>query len=162
MPRRLALLALLPFLATACADRTSVPVAPSTPTAPTTTFIPPPQKPIPDRPPALPANSIAVCISITTAPDSADPSPLQAGWLEVHMDDTLARAEVRPGDTPRHAMETLARVLLDDGWTLHLEPGPTPDLYLYLPPGPINLSTRTSSTVPGLGIGWSLGAPPLR
>jgi hypothetical protein len=170
MPRARTLLPLAVLLAAACSERAPnapAAAAPDAPGATTSNTAPaPPPKLIPDHPPSLPDGSVAIRIIMRIAPAAADSAaaaaPPTSGWLEISMNDTRARVPMLSTDSPRSAMEALARVMLDDGWTLHLEPGTTPDLYLYLPPGPVDLNTVTQSSVPGVSLGWNLGAAPPR
>ncbi len=154
LPRTLILAALAPT--TACSespdDRTA---SGSTPPPPATLAAEAPPIPIPSAPPSLPPGSLAIKIRLSGAPDQARLAE-RPGILMLRNNDTEVAVAVAAGDSLRSMLEKVARRFLADGWTLHLEPGESPSLYLYLPPGEVNLGMSVSSQVPGVGISWSL------
>jgi len=117
---------------------------------------------IPDTVPDLPAGTNAILIKLSgeAAPEEGESDA--AHFIQVDTGDTEVRVEVAPSDNQRGIMEKMARRFLADGWNLHLELGPQPSLYLYLPPGSISLNCSVASHVPGLTIQWALTSPPRR
>ncbi|MFQ5749037.1 MAG: hypothetical protein ACE5H3_06225 [Planctomycetota bacterium] len=118
--------------------------------------------PIPDTVPDLPAGTNAIMIQLSGEVVPGEGESDAARFIQVDTGDTEVRVEVAPSDDQRGIMEKMARRFLADGWNLHLEPGPQPRLYLYLPPGPITLNCSVASHVPGLAVEWALTPPPRR
>ncbi len=118
--------------------------------------------PIPDTVPDLPPGTIAILIKVSGRAAREPAGSDSDRSIVVDTGDTKVRVEVAPADDLRGIMEKIARRFLHEGWNLHLEPGPQPRLFLYLPPGPLNLSCTVASHVPGLDVEWALTSPPRR
>ncbi len=151
----------LAFLVAAC-SREDAATAGAAPQAGTDTAPEPALPPIPEEVPSLPPGSMAILIQVTGEPRYADPVPERGYFIELRGNETDATIQVEPGEDVRTMTEKLARRFLADGWTLHLERSDPPKLYLYLPPGEINLNFAGGSGVPGVGISWALTSPPGR
>lgn len=121
-----------------------------------------PLPPIPNTVPDLPPGCTAIVIRLSGAPQIPDPFPPEGVRMRVKGNDTDAVVEVAPGDDLNSLTEKLARCFLADGWTLHLEPGDPPSLYLYLPPGPITMNFQMQAGIPGVSMSSGFGSPPQR
>lgn len=114
-----------------------------------------PEIQIPSTPPATPPGTLRVVFSLTGS-TASPPAAAGAGRIEFEFTGTHVVLEAAVGDTHRALMERIAREFMADGWTLHLEPGDSPRMFLHLAPGTTKFDVHVQSSVPGAGATWVL------